>query len=243
MPLKIVGDIIPSDTLKGTVKLGPGLSFTNSNIICSKSGLLYSNDNSFHIQSSQKLFLPSQKDPVIGTIISKNADCYKVDIGGPFQASLPLLGFDGATKRNAPNLAINSLVYCKVVLADKHMDPELECFNQGDTGFGPLSGEFSYLHSVNLYYARLLYGEHPIWNAIAKKIALEVCVGLNGKIWFSSSSVLHIVLVLNLLKVLDGVYPKIEDSSVEISQESFDEWQVVVEKTVAQYLKRNQPLL
>ncbi len=40
---------------------------------------------------------------------------------------LPHLAFDGATKRNKPNLSVGALVYCRVAVANKDMDSELSC--------------------------------------------------------------------------------------------------------------------
>lgn len=68
-----------------------------------------------------------------------------MDIGGAHQASLDALAFEGATKRNKPNLKVGSLVYARVSLAHKDMEPELECFDaqtRKSEGYGELKGGF-----------------------------------------------------------------------------------------------------
>lgn len=45
----------------------------------------------------------------------KSADYYTVDMGAPLDAVLGSLEFDGATKRNKPNINQGSLVYCRVI--------------------------------------------------------------------------------------------------------------------------------
>lgn len=66
---------------------------------------------------------------------------------------LPVLAFEGATKRNRPSLQVHSLVYCRVSLANPDMEPELECVNPQSgkaDGFGELSGGFVFKCSLGL---------------------------------------------------------------------------------------------
>ena len=42
-------------------------------------------------------------------------------------ALLPVLAFDGASKRNRPNLQIGSLVYARITQVEAGLDPELTC--------------------------------------------------------------------------------------------------------------------
>jgi exosome complex component RRP40 len=50
-----------------------------------------------------------------------------VDINGPFSALLPQLSFEGATKRNRPNLKPGDVVYARVAAASRDMEPVLTC--------------------------------------------------------------------------------------------------------------------
>ena len=43
---------------------------------------------------------------MIGIITEKYGENFAVDIGGPFTATLPVLSFEGATRRNRPNLQV-----------------------------------------------------------------------------------------------------------------------------------------
>ena len=45
-------------------------------------------------------------DSVIGVVTDKHSENFDVDIGGPFRALLPVLAFEGATRRNRPNLQV-----------------------------------------------------------------------------------------------------------------------------------------
>ncbi len=77
------------------------------------------------------VYEPAKGDLVIGTIKMKSADYYTVDIGAPLDAILGALEFDGATKRNKPNIAQGSLVYCRVSEQSKYLGAKLSCINKG----------------------------------------------------------------------------------------------------------------
>jgi exosome complex component RRP40 len=82
---------------------------------------------------------------VLGVVVGRTAEFYKVDIGAPHPASLSFLAFEGATKRHRPNLAIGALIYARVMLAVPDLEPEIECVNPTSgkaDGFGPLTGGF-----------------------------------------------------------------------------------------------------
>lgn len=51
-----------------------------------------------------------KEEKVIGIITNRGSDSYKVDIGGAMPASLPSLSFEGATKKNKPNLQVQKIL-------------------------------------------------------------------------------------------------------------------------------------
>ena len=63
----------------------------------------------------------------MGVIVERYADNFAVDIQGPFLASLPVLAFEGVTRRNRPNLHPGDLVYARVTAAPRDADPEVAC--------------------------------------------------------------------------------------------------------------------
>jgi Exosome complex component RRP40, S1 domain len=52
-------------------------------------------------------YVPVANDLVVGTVVEKHGDGYKMDVGGSHLALLPALAFEGATKRSKPNLAVS----------------------------------------------------------------------------------------------------------------------------------------
>lgn len=51
-------------------------------------------------------YVPAKGETVIGIVTLKSGDVFKVDFGGSEQASLSYLAFEGATKRNRPNVQV-----------------------------------------------------------------------------------------------------------------------------------------
>ena len=50
--------------------------------------------------------MPAVGEPVIGVVIARHAEGYRVDIGSAHHAALDALAFEGATKRSKPNLKV-----------------------------------------------------------------------------------------------------------------------------------------
>ena len=64
-------------------------------------------------------YLPKVDDTVIGIVTMKNPEFFTVDINSSTTALLNTLEFQGATRRDKPKYEEGTLVYCKVLLADK----------------------------------------------------------------------------------------------------------------------------
>ena len=98
------GDIVAQISTFKRVVLGAGVVRDGTAIRSTKVGTLrwHEADCKLWVQSEQKRYIPELDDHVIGIVIDRHTDEYLVDIGAPAMASLPLLGFDGATKRNRP---------------------------------------------------------------------------------------------------------------------------------------------
>lgn len=78
---------------------------------------------------------------MVGIIEDKGGDYYRVNICSGSIALLHRLGFEGASKRNKPELRVGDIVYCKVSLAHRHLDTELTCISSSGVKKGWSSGE------------------------------------------------------------------------------------------------------
>ncbi|KAK0439744.1 hypothetical protein EV421DRAFT_821249 [Armillaria borealis] len=151
MSIVVPGEHVPAQHVN--LKLGPGLiqlsqtSTPKSSIISTRAGMLQhsANGSKWWVESNARRYVPAPQESVIGVVTQKAGEGFRVDIGSAHPASLDGLAFEGASKRNRPNLKIGSLVYARVSLAHKDMEPELECFDaqtRKSEGFGELKGGF-----------------------------------------------------------------------------------------------------
>lgn len=173
---------VPSDA--PSVKLGPGLLQMEDEIVAVQAGnLCFQGPNKFFIQSHRRRYIPAVGDLVIGIVTAKLAELFRVDIGCHMNAALPLTGFEGATRKNKPNLEVGSLVFARVLVANKDMEPELVCFdaqNKGD-GFGEIKpGGLLTRCSCNLSQS-LQRPSVPILEAVGKHLGFELIAGANGR--------------------------------------------------------------
>ena len=60
-------------------------------------------------------------------VVGKGGDTFRVDIGSADNASLSFMAFEGATKKNRPNINVGDVVYAKLLVASRDMEPELVC--------------------------------------------------------------------------------------------------------------------
>ena len=50
--------------------------------------------------------MPAAQEPVVGIVSARQGEGWRVDIGAAHQASLDGLAFEGASRRNRPNLKV-----------------------------------------------------------------------------------------------------------------------------------------
>ncbi|KAJ3216313.1 exosome non-catalytic core subunit rrp40 [Dinochytrium kinnereticum] len=207
------GDAVPVTTSDGaSIKLGPGLRQEIDGVAAIKAGVLRRSEGGERVwlESSQKRYVPQLGESVIGVVTGKQAESYRVDIGGAHAASLGVLAFENATKRNKPNLEVNTLVYARVSLSNKDMEPEIECFNPSNgkaDGFGELKGGFMFKGSLSLCRSLLTPG-NLLLDALSKLFSFELAVGMNGRVWVNADSTLHTVALVQALKGSEGLHSK-----------------------------------
>ncbi|OBZ83974.1 putative exosome complex component rrp40 [Choanephora cucurbitarum] len=197
------GDVIDVNT-ESTIVLGPGLRQESDQVVATKAGFLRHLEvgNRYWIESNQKRYIASTGESVVGTVVAKMGEYFRVDIGTAHSAVLPMLAFEGATKRNKPNIGVHSLVYCRVALANPDMEPELECVNPTTgkaDGFGELSGGYMFKCSLGLC-RRLLDPDTPILALLGEHFPFETAVGMNGRVWINSEEIKNTILISNAIQ-------------------------------------------
>ncbi|KAF9611665.1 hypothetical protein IFM89_034848 [Coptis chinensis] len=92
----VPGDVVLdlSSMSNHTIKLGQGLRPAGK--------LRFSKPNKYWVESSNKRYVPCVEDTVLGIVVDQKADNFLVDIKGPTLAFLPVLAFEGGSRRNKP---------------------------------------------------------------------------------------------------------------------------------------------
>ncbi|KAH8915597.1 hypothetical protein BT69DRAFT_1325112 [Atractiella rhizophila] len=195
VPFILPGDSIPLP-LSGSnlpTRLGPGLTVSEDQpnvLVSSVCGLLGSQtlgkEQRWWVESRKRKYTPAMNDPVIGIVTHKHAEGYRVDIGTSQPAALDALAFEGATKRNKPNLKIGETVYARVSLCHPlSSEPEIECYDATThlaKGFGELHGGMV-IRSLEEGRCKELLQNPKLMKDLGKKFAFEVAIGLNGRVW------------------------------------------------------------
>lgn len=192
------GDLITPEDLpqiasSPALKLGPGLLHTYPSRISSTTAgplTVESRKNIIYIPASQGRYIPSTGDLVIATVHHSASEYFHCTITPhTSHALLGHLAFEGATKKTRPQLQSGALIYARVLKADKNSETELVCYNPSTAkseGMGELKGGMVF--DVSLGMARRLLmrrseGGVACLEVFAGRLAFEIAVGRNGKVW------------------------------------------------------------
>ncbi|PFH53401.1 hypothetical protein AMATHDRAFT_45664 [Amanita thiersii Skay4041] len=220
MSIIFPGESAPANHVN--LKLGPGLLQVSSIfndasdgetprkrpvIIATKAGELKHSvkGSQWWIESNSRRYVPVLHESVVGLITQRLGEAYRVDIGSAHHASLDGLAFEGATKRSKPNLKVGSLVYARVSLAHKDMEPELECFGAQThkaEGFGELKGGFVVKCSLEMCRC-LLNPKHFLLPMLGRRFPLDAAIGMNGRVWVSAKNVKEHIIVSRCIEAVD----------------------------------------
>jgi len=78
------------------------------------------------VDGHARRYVPCKGENVLGVVVARAGDFFRVDIGGSEFASLSYLAFEGATKKNRPNVSTGDIVYAKLLAAGREAgEPEL----------------------------------------------------------------------------------------------------------------------
>nr|CAB3477838.1 unnamed protein product [Digitaria exilis] len=251
----VPGDVVLdlSEMTNQTIKLGTGLRQECDTIQATSAGMLrLSKPNKYWVESSQKRYIPSVEDTVLGIVVDTKPDVSihldseicelvfppfldigpkatmdpgqgrtgpnQMDIKGPNLAFLPVLAFEGGTRRNIPKfecsfcllylhpatgilLQIGTLIYARVVKANSIMNPELSCMDVTGKAaeFGELKGGYVFDSSTGMSRMLLSSPTCPVLEALGKKLSFEIAVGLNGRVWVNAPAADTVILVSNAI--------------------------------------------
>ena len=141
----------------------------------------------------------------MGTVVSKSGFACRVDIGANDTATLSLLAFEGATKRNRPEVSVGDVVFARIIAPSRDVEAELVCITSGNKrdGMGVLTaqaGHFAHLLQVPVHASRkLLSPESQLLPLLGKRFRFEVAVGMNGRVWVASKTPENVIYISNII--------------------------------------------
>uniref|UniRef100_T1H7D2 Exosome complex component RRP40 n=1 Tax=Megaselia scalaris TaxID=36166 RepID=T1H7D2_MEGSC len=162
----------------------------NEVVVASKAGILKQKKNTFWVDNYQKRYTPVRGETVLGVVSAKSGDIFRVDIGTHEAANLSYLGFEGATKKNRPDVNIGDIVFAKLVVANKDLEPELVCVDSmGKKGkLGVLSDGLMFSCSINLV-RKIAKESCPLIPSMQDELPFEIAIGMNGRIWIKAKTI------------------------------------------------------
>ncbi|KAI0315796.1 exosome complex exonuclease RRP40 [Amylostereum chailletii] len=210
MSVILPGERVPAQ--HANLKLGPGLHQETipggKNVVVStRAGTLQHSANGarWWVESNSRRYVPAPQEFVVGVIAGRLGEGWRVDIGAAHSASLDGLAFEGASRRNRPNLKVGSLVYARISLAHKDMEPELECFDAQSRkaeGFGELKGGFMVRCSLQMS-RNLLDPGYFLLPLLGARYPLDAAVGINGRVWISCKDVRQTIATARCIEAAD----------------------------------------
>lgn len=154
-------------------------------------------------------YVPNRGENVVGIVTQRSSDIFKVDIGASEQASLSYLAFEGATKKNRPDIQVGDLVFAKLLVASKDMEPELVCVDSHgkEKKLGALSSE-GMLFTCSLSLVRKILNRNSVlFNTLARSQAFEVAVGMNGRVWVKARTIQETIAVATAILAAEYAPP------------------------------------
>lgn len=215
--LVLPGDYVDNKIIlkDNRVRLGQGLEVSEETAVyATTAGILsHSAPSLYWVENNSKWYSPVTGDQVVGAIEDKTGDFYRVNIGSGMPCILSRVCFEGATKRNKPELKIGDSVYCRVSLAHKDLETELTCvssgtgskkeWSTGETVYGPLQTGGVVVKCSIGFAKKLLQAESPLLLAVAKCFPYEIAIGVNGFVWYRTGSTKDSIVLWTTLTEAD----------------------------------------
>lgn len=156
------------------------------------------------LRTPMRRYIAAQGDFVVGQVMFRHSEGYRIDIGTAQMANLGMLAFgEQTTKRFKPSLQVGDVVYARISFAHRDVETELECFDArtGKAGpFGQLAGGYV-VDGLNLEATAALFrGKVRALERLGSQFAFELCVGVNGRVWIKTDDFRHTMIVKTIVE-------------------------------------------
>ncbi|KRY40343.1 Signal peptidase complex catalytic subunit SEC11C [Trichinella spiralis] len=183
--------VFPGDDLGPVFHLplamGPGVRLSSNQLISTHFGMALQRKDGIWIDFCEKAYFPYAGDRVVGIVVGKWMDYWKVEIGAWKTAIIHYLSFENATKRMRPVVNMGDVIYGRL----KHdIEPELVCKDEMGkaNNLGILPSDGMMLKMPPAYARRLLGRKKQVLLAVGKEVPCELAIGMNGWVWIRAST-------------------------------------------------------
>ena len=163
------------------------------------------------VKTNARFYTPQTDDHILAIVHEVTGEEYKLNIGARSLASLSVLAFDGATKRNRPFLKVGALIYARVLEVNRHLQVELTCkvpegvhvrdWVTNESIFGELVGGRVFNCAFQVC-KEIAQGELAVLQSLGEVFAFEIAAGANGLVWVNAS---ELAILIILQRALSGL--------------------------------------
>jgi len=124
------GDDVTSNVtgLTQSIRIGGGLKQEGDKVVASTVGTLnYKAPSYYWTENTGKRYFPCVGDQVLAIVEGTGGDFYSMNVFSGSNVIMNRLAFDGATKRNKPELKRGDIIYARVQAANPDSEAELSC--------------------------------------------------------------------------------------------------------------------
>ena len=174
-------------------------------LLCDSNDKAVEDSNEEVFKSLGKYYSPKVDDPVLGVIVQKTSEFYKVDIGSYTHAILSSSEFEGATKKQKPNLNLGDVIFARILKVNKFDAPLLSCISlhehknwaSGESFFGNLKGGMVF--NFNRANTWEFYKENYAIERLNDVVNYEIIIGFNGRIWIQAENAEDVYNIYQIL--------------------------------------------
>lgn len=151
--------------------------------------------------SIPRIYVPKEKDFIIGIVIVRTPDLFLVDINSSESAILPIPSFDNGRLPNRNQMNRLSVVYAHVVRTDSWTQTELSCqtidSSKKKADFGLITDGHIIRCSLNLCEKLQRSNLINQFNRLIKNFRIRIT--RNGFIWYITDSLNSMIAIKNVL--------------------------------------------
>jgi len=194
--------VVPGQLLaEGRYRASVGTYSQNGRIYSSLVGLAELRGNTVKVVPLEGVYIPREGDLVIGTILMVAGNNWKVDIGGPYQASLHA---NNALRRPYDEdisryMDIGDVIAAEVIAFDRNTGPFLSMKGRGLRRL--TDGMILEVSPAKI--PRIIGRRGSMISMIKSRLRIQTVVGQNGRIWIRAPDIPTLRIAIKAFRMIE----------------------------------------